>query len=393
MIKNLILISVLALSVMSSVAWSQDTLTPRGTQLPDKIILTTEGSAKDFTPIQKEFLQAALDDLCYMNAQPTADHLNRYIASGVVRFGKIDNPGTVAQAKCNTLGYLDPRNNLLTINEYTVNTIFGGTKEAIDKAQETGKSNKEKEKLQEYQRIIRDMAFTMVHEDKHMEQWGPDETPYYEDDAYATAIDFMRQVINSDMQKIRDILSDPQRPGNQDKLNVLILNLDDSREVYKAKIDSMQADAIKNKKVTPSKFENAQTNMEKLYEESGDLIKSSKGLAVAEDQKPPGGSFKITKVEHPSLITSDGAKGDLTIYWSGMPVFPVKVVYRPNSCATGVKCFTEETKKFDKSENPLVFPGALWCSNCKGIHFDYVVVMIDARGVESVPYPAPFTGK
>lgn len=104
------------------------------------------------------------------------------------------------------------------------------------------------------------------------------------------------------------------------------------------------------------------------------------------------GSIKITKIEYPSEVLSNGAKGDLTIYWSGLPVFPVKIIYRPKSCSSGGVC-TAPSMTFDNSQNPLVFPEAVWCSNAKDVYFDYEVVMIDARGTESAPYPAPFTCK
>ena len=123
------------------------------------------------------------------------------------------------------------------------------------------------------------------------------------------------------------------------------------------------------------------------------------GTRIKDATPPPptdriggSGSFKITKVEYPSRVVSNGTKGDLTVYWSGDPVFPVKIAYRPKSCSSGVVCSTPSIR-IDNRRNPLVFPKAVWCASAKDIHFDYEVVMIDARGTESAPYPAPFDCK
>jgi hypothetical protein len=136
------------------------------------------------------------------------------------------------------------------------------------KAQENGITDPKKtEELM----TIRDLAFTMIHEDVHMKQYGPQEIPYYENDAYETAISEMRRVIKDDMQEMLDT----ELPGEQDKLNALIEDLEISKSVYKEKIDSMQSDAIANRKVDPEKFLTSQTDMETLIQDADTLIQKT----------------------------------------------------------------------------------------------------------------------
>jgi hypothetical protein len=110
MIKNIFIIIVFILFMMSGVIRAQSTV-------PEKVVLTTEGNAKDFTKDQKDFLQATLDDLLKIGRKNTAENLNKYIAEGHATISK-DHPGTVASTKCPTLGYLDPiSSNQLNINQ------------------------------------------------------------------------------------------------------------------------------------------------------------------------------------------------------------------------------------------------------------------------------------
>ncbi|MBM4146131.1 MAG: hypothetical protein FJ240_07630 [Nitrospira sp.] len=124
------------------------------------------------------------------------------------------------------------------------------------------------------------------------------------------------------------------------------------------------------------------------------------GTRIKDTTPPPptdlfgsGKSFKITRIDYPSQVASNGPKGDLRIYWSGNPSFPVKVVYRPKSCPSGIVCTTPSTT-IDSKQNPLVFPQAIWCGgSAKDIYFDYEVVITDVSGTETAPYPASFTCK
>ncbi|UCG15422.1 MAG: choice-of-anchor C family protein [Phycisphaerales bacterium] len=114
------------------------------------------------------------------------------------------------------------------------------------------------------------------------------------------------------------------------------------------------------------------------------------GECVPEEDE--GGSFEITSVSWPSSVESGGDRGDLTVYWSGDPVFPVEIVYRlAGVCPSGFTCETP-TMTFSDETSPLVFPDAVYCYGATtDVFFDYEVVMIDDRGVESDPYPASFT--
>jgi hypothetical protein len=104
------------------------------------------------------------------------------------------------------------------------------------------------------------------------------------------------------------------------------------------------------------------------------------------------GTIEIANIEYPKEVQSNGAKEDLAVYWSGDPQFPVKLVYRPRSCQPGLTCNTV-TMTCDVRQNPLVFPESVWCAGVGNSYFDYEVVIVDARGIESAPYPAPFTCK
>jgi hypothetical protein len=102
-------------------------------------------------------------------------------------------------------------------------------------------------------------------------------------------------------------------------------------------------------------------------------------------------SFWITNVMVPPYMISNEPPLDLQISWDGNPVFPVTLYYRPtvDGCPPGVRCTTPEMV-FSEPVNPLVFSGAVWC---RGITvptmFGYEVVMVDANGIESEPFPAP----
>ncbi|RQW77428.1 MAG: hypothetical protein EHM14_14395, partial [Methanothrix sp.] len=268
MIKNIFLILILIFSALSGVASSQSTV-------PDKVILTTAGNAKDFTKEQKDFLQATLDDLCKIGSKKTAENLNKYIAEGHAVVNK-DDPGTIASTKCPTLGYLDPlSSNNLNINQEIVDQWVQSRKIAV-KFHEKGDTDKEKIRIQEAQQAIRDMALTLMHEDVHMSQYAPQEIPTDENPAYETTIREARRIINEDMQKILEILDRGAKlPGDKDRLNELIEDLLISTKVYQEKINSMQGEAIAEGKVDPEKFKTAQADMLKLVKDANDLIKGA----------------------------------------------------------------------------------------------------------------------
>ena len=110
-----------------------------------------------------------------------------------------------------------------------------------------------------------------------------------------------------------------------------------------------------------------------------------------DDQQNMGGPFEITSVGLPAQVFAGAPREALSVTWSGHPLFPVTVVYRAteHGCP-GVFCSTP-TMEFSESINPLEFPEAVWCdgSGEEVRLFDFEVVLIDARGVESEPAPAP----
>jgi hypothetical protein len=104
-------------------------------------------------------------------------------------------------------------------------------------------------------------------------------------------------------------------------------------------------------------------------------------------------AFQITSVNVPASVQSDGARGTLTVGWTGSATFPVELVYRPRSggCPPDIECSTEQTT-FTNEENPLVFPESVWCTGVTTTAvFGYEVVLTDANDVETPPFAVDFT--
>ncbi len=261
------------------------------------------------TPTQKDFLKAVQEDLRKIGNEKTAENLEKYIASGHVTFGEdTRNPDTFASVTCPALGYLDP----FSSNNLIINPNLGNwdmVKKRADKYNEKGDYDKEERALHEMRKTIRDLTYTLIHEDVHMNQFWPDEVPKDEDPAYERQISEMRRVITEDMQKIREIQGlGAQLPGDQDKLNELIEDLNISIVSYQESINSMQGanDVIKTGKVTPETFKTSQADMDELVKEAGDLIKSvgqnadptealgwyNKGMDLLYKEKNPGEAIK-----------------------------------------------------------------------------------------------------
>ena len=126
------------------------------------------------------------------------------------------------------------------------------------------------------------------------------------------------------------------------------------------------------------------------------LVQAHMGITLEGPAGQPasggGGDFAITAVDWPTSVESGGDRGDLTVTWSGDPVFPVQIVYQlAGTCPPSVNC-TTPTMTFSDEANPLVFPDAVWCMGVpETVEFAYEVVMIDARGIESNPFPAAYT--
>jgi hypothetical protein len=154
-----------------------------------------------------------------------------------------------------------------------------------------------------------------------MGQLVPQEKPSWEDEAYETGIRVMRDVINDEMQKIREIQQrEVKQPGDPDKLNELIRDLKASKLAYQGKVDSMQSDAIAQKKVTPEKFSTSKKDMDELRNAADILIKSAQNqldqLKTNDADSFEVGSNPEVKKDlvprcNPSLWTCDG-KGTCT---------------------------------------------------------------------------------
>lgn len=266
MIKNLLLIILFSLSVLSTVAWSQSTDA-------DRVVLTAEGNAKDFTKDQKDFLQATLDDLCKIGRKNTAENLNKYIAEGRVVFKKDD--ASVSG------GYFTPSSrNILYVQEQKVDQ-WEKQKHQFDQAHKKGYSEKEKDAALDLKKTIRDATLTLIHEDVHMGQENPGQYPNDEDPAYETQIHETRRVIKEDMQKIQEILDRGAKlPGDQARLDDLIQDLKASKKSYNETINCLLEIVEKSKAkwieefgyVTPSKFKTAKADRDQLIKEADDLI-------------------------------------------------------------------------------------------------------------------------
>jgi len=115
---------------------------------------------------------------------------------------------------------------------------------------------------------------------------------------------------------------------------------------------------------------------------------NSGGQDNGNDNASQGGDFAITSVSYDSNIQSGGDYGGLDVYWSGDPVFPVEVVLRqPNGCPSEFTCDAHGAT-FAQEQNPLACRDSYGCSGLSGWApmYDYEVVLVDARGVESEPY-------
>jgi len=103
--------------------------------------------------------------------------------------------------------------------------------------------------------------------------------------------------------------------------------------------------------------------------------------------------FAIRDVDYPDTVVSDGARGNLTIFWSGNPAFPITAALgtTEGGCPSGVTCLMPE-QRFQEQENPLVFIDSPRCFGVtEEVVFDYEIQLTDADGIATEPYPIPFT--
>jgi hypothetical protein len=104
------------------------------------------------------------------------------------------------------------------------------------------------------------------------------------------------------------------------------------------------------------------------------------------------GPFAIDDVEYPEEVVSDGPRGDLTIYWTGNPTFPVTAVFGPteDGCPVAGSCGSRELS-FQERENPILFVGSPKCSGyTESTVIGYEVQLTDADGVVTAPFPVTY---
>jgi len=93
--------------------------------------------------------------------------------------------------------------------------------------------------------------------------------------------------------------------------------------------------------------------------------------------------FQLTEVDHASQVAQNGPHADVTLHWTGNPVFPVSV-----GASTGPLCDAtciNATTTFDKPANPLVWSQATYCtgntdSSAPPAPFDGYIWLTDAGG-------------
>jgi hypothetical protein len=118
----------------------------------------------------------------------------------------------------------------------------------------------------------------------------------------------------------------------------------------------------------------------------------STGILIFRDGMDPQ-PFVIESVEHPDNAVINGAREDMTIFWSGAPEFPVTCTYRPRTCSPGIRCFTP-VQLFETPSNPIEWIDPIWCSgpaSITPIFFNYELLCTDSTGQATKPLPAPFT--
>jgi hypothetical protein len=128
-------------------------------------------------------------------------------------------------------------------------------------------------------------------------------------------------------------------------------------------------------------------------EQAEDLTRPSAPLSAPAPPTDAEGArqFAIAGVEHPRVVTIGGAREDLSVWWSGRPRFPVRMIYRPVAGRPQPPGHRTVEKVFQAEANPLVFQDALFAYGYPDeVYLDYEVLLRDADGNETEPVPAPF---
>lgn len=123
------------------------------------------------------------------------------------------------------------------------------------------------------------------------------------------------------------------------------------------------------------------------------------GTCSAGDRPGGGSPFTIVGVDGPPEVFSGGPRLDVTVRYSGSPVFPVTATLRPARipCMTPAMppnvawhCATE-TRAIQQPSggDAIVLAGAAWCQNAPRGRWTshYEIVLRDTLGRESQPYP------
>lgn len=259
----------------------------------------TDKKSVDFTltQVQKDFLKAVMDDLRKMGKGDVAVSLNKYIGEGRVAFVEKGEPGVEG-------GFLIPTDSNILIFAKEDPDRWTQLKEETVVFRDRGNSKMEKQNKDNGQVLIRSAAYTMIHEEVHMGQHNPLQTTGDEDPAYYAAIIEAQRVINEDMQKIQEILDKEERlPGDQDKLNELMQDLNINCRAYKIMINDLQQAVDESQgsllnwlypKVIPEYFKNATSDMDRLTQEAKDLIdRASLGKSLGKESPSAGSVGRI----------------------------------------------------------------------------------------------------
>mmetsp|Transcript_23749 Transcript_23749/g.26351 ORF Transcript_23749/g.26351 Transcript_23749/m.26351 type:complete len:278 (+) Transcript_23749:57-890(+) len=90
--------------------------------------------------------------------------------------------------------------------------------------------------------------------------------------------------------------------------------------------------------------------------------------------------FSMGPTDHPSHVTAGSPGSDLKIPYTGDPTYPITghLEYYGSDCAD---CEDEEYT-WTSSENPLVWPGAIYCKSgtTDGSYFTYSLYLVDVYG-------------
>ncbi|NMC61771.1 MAG: hypothetical protein GYA55_01240 [SAR324 cluster bacterium] len=103
--------------------------------------------------------------------------------------------------------------------------------------------------------------------------------------------------------------------------------------------------------------------------------------------------FGISEVTGSQLIFANDSPEDLRIWWYGKPIFPVTAVFFPRSCEPPRLSCRKYEQKYVTSREPFIMENVVQCYGDMPyrLSFDYAVLLIDAKGRATKPYPWPLT--